>query len=177
MSPGNRRFHLASGPPAALADRLVLKADLYAHATIAALRARLAQLNRSAQVMQAVAGDIDVTALLRRDVYGPGHRDAEVARWFAATDVWLILLLHWHGDKVLRVKGLLNVTGVGAPVVVNGVQHLVYPPLHLARWPDGDVQRAGHGTSLILTPIPCGSEFIRTFAGAPWLPVPERMSE
>ena len=36
--------------------------------------------------MPAVAGDIDVTALLRGDVYGPGHRDAEVARWFAAND-------------------------------------------------------------------------------------------
>jgi G3E family GTPase len=45
-------------------------------------------------------------------------------------------LLHRHGERVLRVKGLLNVVGADTPVVVNGVQHLVHPPVHLARWPD-----------------------------------------
>ncbi len=163
--------HDESRKQAALADRLVLtKTDLCPAATLPALRARLMLLNRSAEVVQAVAGELDVSALLRGDVYGPGHRDAEVARWFAASDehlhaahhsrhtggiqgfclmveepldwtafgVWLTLLLHCHGDKVLRVKGLLNVAGVAAPVVLNGVQHMVHPPVHLARWPDAD---------------------------------------
>ena len=52
--------------------------------------------------------------------------------------VWLSLLLHVHGDRVLRVKGLLNITGVVTPVVIHGVQQLVYPPTHLDRWPDED---------------------------------------
>jgi G3E family GTPase len=38
---------------------------------------------------------------------------------------------------VLRVKGLLNVGGAG-PLLLNGVQHVVHPPVHLARWPDRD---------------------------------------
>ena len=57
---------------------------------------------------------------------------------WTAFGIWLSMLLHCHGDKVLRVKGLLNVTGVATPVVVNGVQHLVHPAVHLARWPDED---------------------------------------
>ncbi len=59
----------------------------------------------------------------------------EALDW-SAFGVWLTLLLHRHGDKVLRVKGLLNVKGADTPVVINGVQHLVHPPVHLARWPD-----------------------------------------
>lgn len=54
--------------------------------------------------------------------------------------IWLSLLLHTHGEQVLRVKGLLQVQGAQTPVVVQGVQQLVYPPTHLARWPDGPRQ-------------------------------------
>ena len=52
--------------------------------------------------------------------------------------IWLTLLLHAHGADVLRVKGILNLGEATPPVVVNGVQHLVHPPLHLDRWPDAD---------------------------------------
>jgi G3E family GTPase len=52
--------------------------------------------------------------------------------------VWLTMLLHAHGEDVLRVKGILNVGEGAAPVVINGVQHLVHAPLHLDRWPDDD---------------------------------------
>jgi G3E family GTPase len=38
---------------------------------------------------------------------------------------------------VLRVKGLLNVGGDG-PLLLNGVQHVVHQPEHLAGWPDED---------------------------------------
>jgi G3E family GTPase len=51
--------------------------------------------------------------------------------------VWLTLLLNTHGDRVLRVKGLLDVAGSDTPVVVHGVQHLIHPPSHLPSWPEG----------------------------------------
>ena len=57
---------------------------------------------------------------------------------WTAFGVWMSMLLHRHGDRVLRMKGLLNVAGVPGPVLVNGVQHLVHPPAHLDRWPDED---------------------------------------
>ncbi|MSO69128.1 MAG: GTP-binding protein [Alphaproteobacteria bacterium] len=57
---------------------------------------------------------------------------------WTAFGVWLTMLLHRHGQQVLRVKGILNVKGVDAPVIINGVQHIVHPPIHLAEWPDDD---------------------------------------
>ncbi len=58
--------------------------------------------------------------------------------------IWLTMLLHAHGDRVLRVKGMLQVVGVETPVVVHGVQHLVHPPVHLDGWPTAD-----RGTRLV----------------------------
>ncbi len=55
-----------------------------------------------------------------------------------AFGVWLTMLLHRHGNDVLRVKGMLNVTECDGPVVVHGVQHLIHPPDHLPHWPDED---------------------------------------
>jgi G3E family GTPase len=52
--------------------------------------------------------------------------------------LWLTMLLHRHGNAVLRVKGILNVEGSPAPVAVHGVQHLVHPPIHMTAWPDDD---------------------------------------
>ncbi|APZ43762.1 CobW family GTP-binding protein [Acidihalobacter ferrooxydans] len=57
---------------------------------------------------------------------------------WSAFAVWLSMLLHCHGNAVLRVKGILNVTGSETPVVLHGVQHMIHPPNHLERWPDDD---------------------------------------
>ena len=45
--------------------------------------------------------------------------------------LWLSLLLHAHGNKVLRVKGVLRVEGTDDLIVIQGVQHLIHPPIHL----------------------------------------------
>jgi G3E family GTPase len=52
--------------------------------------------------------------------------------------IWLSMLLAARGEDVLRVKGLLNAAGSTGPVVVNGVQHVIHPPVHLPEWPDDD---------------------------------------
>jgi G3E family GTPase len=57
---------------------------------------------------------------------------------WTAFGVWMTMLLHRHGENVLRVKGMLNVAGVVEPVLINGVQHIVHPPSHLESWPDAD---------------------------------------
>jgi len=57
---------------------------------------------------------------------------------WSAFAVWLTMLLHAHGDKVLRVKGILNMAGSDTPLLVNGVRHLIHRPEHLERWPDSD---------------------------------------
>jgi G3E family GTPase len=49
--------------------------------------------------------------------------------------LWFTMLLNRHGDKILRVKGLLSIAGSDQPAVLHAVQHLVHPVLHLDAWP------------------------------------------
>jgi G3E family GTPase len=149
----------------ALADCLVItKTDLAPPAAGAALRVQLAMINPRAAIVD--AADAAAEMLRSVDIYAPGAAPADAARWltgasphgvhahrmpydsltvtldqpldWTAFGLWLTMLLHVHGSRILRVKGLLNVRGVATPVVVNGVQHLVHPPFHLAAWPDAD---------------------------------------
>jgi G3E family GTPase len=62
--------------------------------------------------------------------------------WNEPTDwedfkAWLEALLIARGDCILRMKGLLQVAGADQPVVVQGVQHALYPPKALNHWPRG----------------------------------------
>mgnify|MGYP001367826159 CR=1 FL=1 len=51
---------------------------------------------------------------------------------------WLEALIATRGADILRMKGLLNVAGLDAPVAVHGVQHLFHPPAMLPAWPGED---------------------------------------
>jgi len=59
--------------------------------------------------------------------------------WNAFVD-WLELLLVARGDSILRVKGLLAIEGEPRPLVLQGVQHVLYPPTFLPEWPQGSQQ-------------------------------------
>ncbi len=48
------------------------------------------------------------------------------------------MLLNRHGERVLRVKGILNIAGEARPVAIHGVQHLVHAPVHMERWGSDD---------------------------------------
>jgi G3E family GTPase len=134
------------------ADRLVItKTDV---APAGGLVSELAALNPVAEIVEASFGAVEPD-----DLFGgaervppplapdPHHHDhgGIVAHSFVleerldwtAFGVWLTMLLASRGEDVLRVKGLLDVGGTG-PVVLNGVQHVVHPPLHLDVWPDED---------------------------------------
>jgi G3E family GTPase len=147
---------------------IVTKTDLAPPDTVAALMARLQTINPTAQIDTAVFGRIDPGRLLdpnntRPTAARPTNRpvapattpDTPEARhrhpgeirslalsftqpldWLAFS-IWLSMLLHAHGQDVLRVKGLLNV-GAAGPVVLNGVQHIMHAPEHLASWPSAD---------------------------------------
>ena len=56
--------------------------------------------------------------------------------WPAFT-LWLSALLHRHGDRILRVKGLVHTSAGANPIVIHGVQHAMHPPVHLIRGDDG----------------------------------------
>lgn len=152
--------HAESVKQVAVADRIVLtKTDL---ANPAAARRRVRAINPEAEILEGAAP----SAALLADAAAP--RDADRVAWIAAEmaapgavgrhagdidafaltfaepldwtgfGIWLTMLLNRHGNEVLRVKAILNVAGVEAPVAVHGVQHLVHPPTHLPAWPDSE---------------------------------------
>lgn len=47
-------------------------------------------------------------------------------------------LLELRGNRIMRLKGLVNVAGEEAPRAIHAVQHTLYPPARLAGWPDED---------------------------------------
>jgi G3E family GTPase len=85
---------------------------------------------------------------------GAGHQagsfsiSLEEAIDWGSFGVWLTLLLHRHGERVLRVKGIVNVAGLTAPVVFHAAQHMVHPPEHLQSWPCED--RRSHIVFIVL---------------------------
>jgi len=146
---------------AAIADVLVVtKTDL---ADASAVTAELARPNPAGDVVAAVLGDVEPSRLLgvgraRADdvrfrvpeappADEDGHRhEGDVGAVALVVDealdwlgfgVWLTMLLHAHGEDLLRVKGLVDVGGDG-PVLLDAVQHVVHPPRHLDTWPDDD---------------------------------------
>jgi G3E family GTPase len=138
----------------AVADRLVLtKTDLAPGCE--ALLAEIRRLNPDAPLWRAAEQEIEAAALfddaihspLRAFPAAPDSPHGAVHSFALACDgaldwtmfgIWLTMLLNRHGEKVLRVKGILNVEGSPTPVAVHGVQHLVHPPVHMAAWPDDD---------------------------------------
>jgi G3E family GTPase len=55
-----------------------------------------------------------------------------------ALSTWLGRLRNSAGNDLLRVKGILNLIGESAPVVIHGVHHIFHPPVLLDAWPDSD---------------------------------------
>lgn len=54
-------------------------------------------------------------------------------------EMLLELLRASYGDRLLRVKGIVNLSEMpDTPLVVHGVQHIFHPPARLERWPDAD---------------------------------------
>jgi G3E family GTPase len=60
-------------------------------------------------------------------------------------EMFLELLRAAHGNKLLRVKGIVKLAEMpDTPVVVHGVQHVFHPTARLDHWPDDD-----HRTRLV----------------------------
>ncbi len=54
-------------------------------------------------------------------------------------DIFIDLLRHTHGPRLLRVKGIVALSDAPErPVVIHGVQHVFHPPHRLDAWPDDD---------------------------------------
>ena len=139
-----------------LADRIVIsKTDIADEDASAILTRTLRKLNPRAEVIEAVAGEIDPQWVLAERVseFGAGFIADSVAHTDDISSFTLIedepvawdafarameTLIALRGADLLRVKGFLNVAGCAGPVVVQFVQHLAHPPVELDGWPDGE---------------------------------------
>jgi G3E family GTPase len=164
-APLQERLHPEWLAQVAAADRLLLsKTDLVDPSALAALRAHLQELNSSAPMQESTEVHSGEQLLLDQGVRS-AEPEQEVARWrlhrvqstpsrhgdaqvccltfeqpldWVGFGVWLSMLLRCHGERILRVKGLLNVKASQAPIVIHGVQHCLHAPVHLSAWPGED---------------------------------------
>ena len=88
--------------------------------------------------------------------------------------MFLDLLLSKHGDRLLRLKGIVELAEDPArPLVVHAVQSLLHPPAGLPAWPDAE-----RGTRLVLIAIDLPEDYVRrlfaAIAGSPAVDTPDR---
>ncbi|MCX7302861.1 MAG: GTP-binding protein [Hyphomicrobiales bacterium] len=93
---------------------------------------------------------------------------------YAAIEMFLDLLRSAHGDKLLRMKGIVELADdPSRPLVVHGVQKLLHPPVRLPSWPDGT-----RGTRLVLITLDMPQDYVRrmfhAFTDTPSIDTPDR---
>ncbi|OLP62172.1 ATP-binding protein [Xaviernesmea oryzae] len=113
-----------------------------------------------------------------------GHRHADDIRSFsilhdqpvapAAISMFIDLLRSAHGDKLLRMKGIVCTTDrPERPLILHGVQSIFHPPQRLAAWPDPTDRR----TRMVLITKGLEEHFVRdlfdAFTGRPVLDRPD----
>ena len=111
------------------------------------------------------------------------HHDARVGSFslthdgalpFSTIEMFLDLLLSTQGDKLLRIKGIVELTEDPArPLVIHGVQKMLHPPARLPAWPD-----AVRGTRLVLIGIDLPQDYVQrlfsAFVNKPAIDTPDR---
>ncbi|WP_181180679.1 GTP-binding protein [Mesorhizobium sp. B2-4-6] len=93
---------------------------------------------------------------------------------FSAIEMFLDLLRSTHGEKLLRMKGVIELAEDPArPLVIHGVQKILHPPARLPAWPDGQ-----RGTRLVLITLDMPDDYIRrlfaAFTNKPSIDTPDR---
>ena len=93
---------------------------------------------------------------------------------FSTIEMFLDLLRSAHGDKLLRMKGVVELAeDPSRPLVVHGVQQLLHPPARLPAWPD-DIR----GTRLVLITLDMPEDYVRrmfsAFTDTPSIDTPDR---
>ncbi|WP_149803493.1 GTP-binding protein [Mesorhizobium sp. NFR06] len=93
---------------------------------------------------------------------------------FSAIEMFLDLLRSTHGEKLLRMKGVIELMeDPSRPLVIHGVQKILHPPARLPAWPDGQ-----RGTRLVLITLDMPDDYIRrlfaAFTNKPSIDTPDR---
>lgn len=144
----------------AVADRILLtKSDIAAPRAVTRLQELLTQLNPWASLLSANHGDVDPDWLLGRRPPPPSlpaaspdpDHDHHHDHGIRAFCLWLDGPIDWenlaqslgnlaeeHGERLLRIKGVVYLNEHSQPVAVHGVQHFLHPPTPLTGGVDED---------------------------------------
>ncbi|MBP2550250.1 G3E family GTPase [Neorhizobium galegae] len=92
-----------------------------------------------------------------------------------ALDMFIDLLRSAHGEKLLRMKAIVNLSdNPERPLVLHGVQSIFHPPERLARWPEGSDRRS----RMVLITQGLAEGFVKdlfaAFTGEPRIDRPDR---
>lgn len=214
---GTLDAHIEAVKQVAVADRIVVtKSDLAAEDVVDALKARLAEINPYAPILDAGTQEAGVAALFDCGLYNPATKTADVRRWlgeesahdhhhhgydephhhahehrhderirtfslvhpdpvpYSTIEMFLDLLRTAHGDKLLRMKGVIElVENPARPLVIHGVQQVLHPPAWLPAWPDDQ-----RGTRLVLITLDMPEAYVRrmfsAFTNTPAIDTPDR---
>jgi len=80
----------------------------------------------------------------------------------AAVEMFVDLLQASYGERLLRMKGIIELTEDRAhPLVLHGVQTILHPPARLPSWPDGP-----RGTRMVLITKDVPEEYVRKLFAA-----------
>ena len=81
---------------------------------------------------------------------------------FSAIEMFLDLLRSAHGERLLRMKGIIELAeDPSRPLVVHAVQSILHPPARLPAWPD-----ATRGTRLVLITLDMPEDYVRRLFAA-----------
>ena len=81
----------------------------------------------------------------------------------AALEMFVDLLRSAHGERILRMKGIVALSdNPERPVVIHGVQNVFHPPARLAAWPDPTDRR----TRLVVITRDLGEDYVGDLFGA-----------
>ena len=88
--------------------------------------------------------------------------------------MFLSLLRSTHGEKLLRMKGIIKLAETpDKPIILHGVQHVFHPPVALSAWPDAD-----HRTRMVFITKDLDERFVEglwnAFLGRPGIDTPDR---
>ena len=95
---------------------------------------------------------------------------------FSTIEMFLDLLRSAHGDRLLRMKGVIELAeDPDRPLVIHGVQSILHPPARLPAWPD-----AARGTRLVLITLDMPEDYVRRMFAAltnrPAIDAPDRQA-
>lgn len=97
---------------------------------------------------------------------------------FSSIEMFLDLLRSTHGDKLLRMKGIVAIAeDPERPMVIHGVQQILHPPVRLKAWPQ-ELQDSKYQTRLVLITKDLDERYVRdlfdAFLGKPRIDQPDR---